>query len=98
MMAVVNIRGDRLYNGKYFSLSSPKHIFNYSRWAEHIWWDQGTALLQAGVLPTHVPYPTPDGNRTLRLPVAGSESARMLVDETDGTSNEMFGGEWGLQT
>jgi len=78
MLAVVNVRGDRLYN-------------------EHIWWDQGTALLQAGIIPTHVPYPTPEGNKMLRLPVAGSEAARMLVDESKGTSNEMFTSAWGIQ-
>ncbi|KAF8076003.1 NTF2-like protein [Lyophyllum atratum] len=78
MVAVVNIRGDRLYN-------------------EHIWWDQATVLRQAGVLPTHVPYPTPEGNRSLRLPVAGSESAAMLTDEANGKSNSMFEDDWGLQ-
>ncbi|RDB20497.1 hypothetical protein Hypma_012461 [Hypsizygus marmoreus] len=75
MMAVVNIRGDRLYN-------------------EHIWWDQGTALRQAGILPTHVPYATPEGSQALRLPVAGAECAAMLVDEANGRSNEMFGSDW----
>ncbi|OAQ65257.1 dienelactone hydrolase [Pochonia chlamydosporia 170] len=59
---------------------------------EHIWWDQGTALRQAGLLPTHLPGP--DG-RMLRLPVAGVECARLLVDETDGKSNEMIEGEIG---
>ncbi|KAG6918238.1 hypothetical protein DXG01_015831 [Tephrocybe rancida] len=77
MMAVVNIRGDRLYN-------------------EHIWWDQATALRQAGILPTHLPYPTPEGIKSLRLPVTGAESAAMLVDEASGKSNEMFGNDWGL--
>ncbi|GLB33427.1 putative lea domain protein [Lyophyllum shimeji] len=79
MLAVVNIRGDRLYN-------------------EHIWWDQATVLRQAGILPTYMPYPTPEGNRSLRLPVAGAECAAMLVDEANGTSNAMFGDDWGLQT
>lgn len=78
MLAVVNIRGDRLYN-------------------EHIWWDQATVLRQAGILPTHLPYPTPEGNRSLRLPVAGPECAAMLADEANGTSNSMFGNDWGLQ-
>ena len=91
MMSVVNVRGDRLYHGPhrnildvYFSLS-----FTFS---EHIWWDQGTALLQAGVLPSHVNHS--DGQ--LRLPVAGEESSRLLLDETDGESNQMFGPEWGV--
>ncbi|KAG6879507.1 hypothetical protein C0992_002003 [Termitomyces sp. T32_za158] len=77
-MAVVNIRGDRLYH-------------------EHIWWDQATALRQAGILPTHLPYPVPDGIKRLRLPVAGIESATMLAAEANGESNIMFGNDWGLQ-
>ncbi|KXN86302.1 hypothetical protein AN958_10164 [Leucoagaricus sp. SymC.cos] len=78
MIAVVNVRGDRLYN-------------------EHIWWDQATALSQAGVLPTHVPYSGSDGlSGTLRLPVAGVECAHMLMDEANGESNEMMGEEWGV--
>ncbi|KAF9569437.1 NTF2-like protein [Agrocybe pediades] len=82
MMAVVNIRGDRLYN-------------------EHIWWDQATALKQAGVLPSYVPFTdsnasASDGPKLLRLPVAGVESANMLIDESKGTSNEMFGPDWGV--
>lgn len=62
---------------------------------EHIWWDQATALRQAGVLPTHLPYPGYEGNQTLRLPVAGAESAQMLL-EVSGASNGMFGSEWGV--
>ena len=64
---------------------------------EHIWWDQATALRQAGILPTHLPYPAPEGNKRLRLPVAGAESAVMLVDEANGKSNIMLGDDWGLQ-
>ncbi|SJL03207.1 related to dienelactone hydrolase and related enzymes [Armillaria ostoyae] len=62
---------------------------------EHIWWDQGTALLQSGLIPTHVPFPLEDGKQMLRLPVAGQECVRLLVNERDGTSNEMF--EWGIR-
>jgi carboxymethylenebutenolidase len=65
--------------------------------SEHIWWDQGTTLRQAGILPTHIPYPTLDDKQTLRLPVAGAECARMLIDEASGNSNEMFGRDWGVQ-
>lgn len=80
MIAVVNIRGDRLYN-------------------EHIWWDQATALLQTGCLPTHVPYSAPDGTKEiLRLPVTGIQSAHMLLDEANGKSNEMMGRDWGIIT
>ncbi|KAL0580900.1 hypothetical protein V5O48_001094 [Marasmius crinis-equi] len=60
---------------------------------EHIWWDHASALLQVGVLPSHVPH----GDKRLRLPIAGVEGARLLVDETDGTSNEMLGDSWGIQ-
>jgi len=63
---------------------------------EHIWWDQATALFQVGALPSHLPYSHPDGNKVLRLPVAGAECARLLADETDGSSNEMFGADWGV--
>ncbi|KAG7450929.1 uncharacterized protein BT62DRAFT_928212 [Guyanagaster necrorhizus] len=62
---------------------------------EHIWWDQGTALLQAGLIPAQVPFPLEGGNQMLRLPVAGQECSRLLVNERDGKSNEMF--EWGIQ-
>lgn len=62
---------------------------------EHIWWDQGTTLLQAGLIPTHVPFPLEDGKSMLRLPVTGQECARLLVNERDGKSNKMF--EWGIR-
>lgn len=75
MIAVVNIRGDRLYH-------------------EHIWWDQATALQQAGLLPDTVPLP--GGNGSVRLPVSGDESARMLLDERAVASNFMLGPEWGV--
>ncbi|KAF9481987.1 NTF2-like protein [Pholiota conissans] len=77
MMAVVNIRGDRLYN-------------------EHIWWDQATALKQAGILPSHLPFSDPKTGATssLRLPVVGVEGAEMLIDESKGKSNEMLDPGW----
>ncbi len=75
MVAVINIRGDRLYH-------------------EHIWWDQGTALRQAGVLPTHADMP--DGRRQ-RLPVAGAETARLLLHEKGEKSNEMIAPEWATE-
>ncbi|KAJ3790660.1 hypothetical protein GGU10DRAFT_391918 [Lentinula aff. detonsa] len=64
---------------------------------EHIWWDQATTLSQAGILPSQVPYPTPEGPKKLRLPVSGVESARMLINEMDGKSNEMLKSSWGIQ-
>ncbi|KAJ7122859.1 hypothetical protein C8R44DRAFT_784708 [Mycena epipterygia] len=59
---------------------------------EHIWWDQGTACMQVGIIPTHVPL---DG-KTLRLPIAGIESATLLIDERALPSNEMLGPAYGF--
>jgi len=78
MVAVVNIRGDRLCH-------------------EHIWWDQATALRQAGILPVHLSYPTSQGPQVIRLPVAGAEAAAKLVDETSVASNAMFNCDQGLE-
>ncbi|KND92005.1 hypothetical protein TOPH_03315 [Tolypocladium ophioglossoides CBS 100239] len=72
MVAVVNVRGDRLYH-------------------EHIWWDQATALRQAGVLPTHVA--SPEGGM-VKLPVAGAECAQLLVDKRPEGSNAMLDPGW----
>jgi len=71
MLAVVNIRGDRLCH-------------------EHIWWDQATALRQAGILPVHISHSTSQGPRMIRLPVVGAEAAAKLVNETSVASNAMF--------
>ncbi|KAI0814095.1 hypothetical protein GGR55DRAFT_495633 [Xylaria sp. FL0064] len=76
-VAVVNIRGDRLYH-------------------EHIHWDQGTALSQAGLLPSYLPFPyalpdAPPGKRfEYRVPVAGADSAAKLEDAGAYASNGMF--------
>ncbi|KAI1274843.1 hypothetical protein F5Y07DRAFT_191614 [Xylaria sp. FL0933] len=78
-VAVVNIRGDRLYH-------------------EHIHWDQGTALAQAGLLPSYLPFPyalpdvpPPPGKRfEYRVPVASAESAAKLEDAGACASNGMF--------
>ncbi|KAJ7179514.1 NTF2-like protein [Mycena filopes] len=59
---------------------------------EHIWWDQATALMQVGLIPTHVAL---DG-KTLRLPIAGLESATMLIDERAVAPNEMLGPTYGF--
>jgi carboxymethylenebutenolidase len=61
---------------------------------EHIWWDQAGALLQAGLLPERAPVPGASGDAMLRLPVAGAAAARLVVDETDGVSNEMLTKAW----
>ena len=63
--------------------------------AEHIWWDQGTALKQAGLLPDILEVPTANGPRKLKLPVADEACARLLVNESDGVCNEML--DWGYQ-
>lgn len=78
---------------KLFSVipKSPVIVF-----VEHIWWDQATALRQAGILPSHLPY-SGTGGGTLRLPIAGAECAEMLLDERNGKSNEMMGDDWGVQ-
>ncbi|KAK3949862.1 hypothetical protein QBC32DRAFT_27260 [Pseudoneurospora amorphoporcata] len=80
--SIVNIRGDRLYH-------------------EHIAWDQGTVLRQLGLLPEYLPFPyaLPDGRQSgkegkrfeYRVPVAGVETAKKLVDENAVESNEMLG-------
>jgi len=78
--SIVNIRGDRLFH-------------------EHIAWDQATVLRQLGLLPEYLPFPyavpgetTPeDGKRwEYRVPTAGVETAKKLVDETAIESNRMF--------
>ncbi|KAL7922543.1 hypothetical protein ACQKWADRAFT_292746 [Trichoderma austrokoningii] len=55
---------------------------------EHILWDQATVLRQLDILPTHLPYE----GRSIKLPVGGAETARLLLDERDGKSNEMIEG------
>ncbi|KAJ7638438.1 NTF2-like protein [Roridomyces roridus] len=59
---------------------------------EHIWWDQASVLMQIGLLPTHVPF---DG-KSLRLPVAGVESATLLADERSIPANQMLGNTYGF--
>lgn len=69
---------------------------------EHISWDQGTALQQLGLLPPYVPFPheidgekAPEGKRfEVRLPFAGAETSRKLVDEGCEESNALMGREW----
>ncbi|KAK3986828.1 hypothetical protein QBC44DRAFT_296318 [Cladorrhinum sp. PSN332] len=75
MTSIVNIRGDRLYH-------------------EHIAWDQGTVLRQLGLMPEWLPFPYSvegePGNYEYRVPVAGIETARKMVDENSVPSNEML--------
>ncbi|KAI1742391.1 hypothetical protein F4680DRAFT_31023 [Xylaria scruposa] len=66
---------------------------------EHISWDQGTALAQAGLLPAYLPFPyaLPDGRTPgpgkrfeYRVPVGGAETAAKLADAGAFESNGMF--------
>ena len=78
--SVVNIRGDRLYH-------------------EHISWDQATLLRQLGLMPEYLPFPyalpggkTPASGKRFeyKVPTAGIETAKKLVDERSVESNTMF--------
>ena len=77
--SVVNIRGDRLYH-------------------EHIGWDQATLLRQLGLMPEYLPFPYAiDGKKAgsgkmyeYKVPTAGAEITRKLVDERSLESNDMF--------
>ncbi|KAK7191588.1 hypothetical protein PSPO01_02037 [Paraphaeosphaeria sporulosa] len=69
---------------------------------EHIHWDQGTAMRQAGLLPewTKFPYPidgkeAPAGKRfEVNLPTTGVDTARKLVDEGALESNSLMDAKW----
>lgn len=81
--SVVAMRGDRLCH-------------------EHISWDQATALKQLDLLPEYVPFrhaidgvQPKEGKRfEVRLPVAGAETGRKLVDEGSEESNLLMGRGW----
>ena len=76
---MVNIRGDRLYH-------------------EHIGWDQATLLRQLGLMPDYLPFPYAVGGKEAgagkmfeyRVPTAGADITRKLVDERSLESNRMF--------
>ncbi|KAJ5559706.1 hypothetical protein N7513_002105 [Penicillium frequentans] len=74
-MAVVNIRGDRLYH-------------------EHISWDQGTVLMQLGLMPTYLPAsnePTTEKARNgYKTPALGKETAAKLREKNSVPSNAML--------
>jgi len=73
---------------------------------EHISWDQGTVLMQLGLMPEWLPFPYPlptgaghpgggDVDRKkweYKVPVSGLETARKLLDEREVESNEMIPG------
>ncbi|KAH8700328.1 hypothetical protein BGW36DRAFT_446873 [Talaromyces proteolyticus] len=73
-MAVVNIRGDRLYH-------------------EHITWDQGTVLMQLGMMPAYLPLDdakTGEEKRISKVPVFGRETSSKLRDKSSVESNTLF--------
>lgn len=61
---------------------------------EHIAWDQGTVLMQLGLMPSHLPFPygSPKDGKKLeyRVPAAGVETAQKMRDKNSMESNEMF--------
>lgn len=66
---------------------------------EHISWDQGTVLVQLGLMPEYLPFPHPITKGTTskapdhleyRVPVAGIDSALKMRDRNSLPSNEMF--------
>ena len=57
---------------------------------ENIYWDQASVLVQLGLLdPKHIPEPFKEQG-VKRLPVAGAESARKVLDERSEPSNELI--------
>lgn len=71
---------------------------------EHISWDQGTVLVQLGLMPEYLPFPyqLPDGRTPaegkrfeIRVPSAGVEAAAKMRDRNAVGSNKMF--EFGIR-
>ncbi|KAE9969557.1 hypothetical protein EG328_006800 [Venturia inaequalis] len=59
---------------------------------EHIYWDQASVLVQIGLLDPSL-IPEAFKGKVKRLPVAGKESARKVMDEDSEPSNELIA-EW----
>ena len=66
---------------------------------EHIAWDQGTALVQLGLMPEYLPYPYPPPDAygevsspqlEYQVPVAGLEVTAKMRDKDSVESNRMF--------
>ncbi|UNI18396.1 Carboxymethylenebutenolidase [Purpureocillium takamizusanense] len=63
---------------------------------EHIGWDQGTVLVQLGLLPKYLPFPYPiQGSKEgasfeYRVPVTGIDTVRKMRDRNSVVSNDMF--------
>jgi len=83
MIAVVNIRGDRLYN---------EHI-----WWDQATVLRQAGILPSFLPFPDLNADAGGASALLRLPVAGAECAHMLLDESKGRSNEMFSSEWGIK-
>lgn len=57
---------------------------------EHIYWDQASVLVQVGLIDPKLIPDTFKGKGAKRLPVAGKESARKVLDESNEPSNELM--------
>ncbi|PYH84599.1 dienelactone hydrolase [Aspergillus uvarum CBS 121591] len=79
-IAVVNIRGDRLYH-EHITWDQLTVLFQLGLMPDY--------LPIPYELP-HGPYPQPFTNLEYRVPGAGSETADKMIDESSVTSNEMF--------
>lgn len=64
---------------------------------EHISWDQGTVLVQLGLMPEYLPFPYAaegqklDADLEYRVPVTGAETTMKMRDRNSVASNKMFG-------
>ncbi|KIW03180.1 uncharacterized protein PV09_05407 [Verruconis gallopava] len=62
---------------------------------EHIYWDQASVLVQIGLLdPKLIPESSGLKGKLDRLPVAGAESVRKVMDEESEQSNELLDAWW----
>ena len=59
----------------------------------HIYWDQASVLVQVGLLDPKL-IPEPFKGKVKRLPVAGAESVRKVIDEESEPSNELLDAWW----
>jgi hypothetical protein len=60
---------------------------------EHIYWDQASVLVQIGLLDPNL-IPDSFKGKVDRLPVAGAESVRKVMDEESEPSNELLDKWW----
>lgn len=66
---------------------------------EHISWDQGTVLVQLGLIPEYLPYPYAIKDQETgakfeyRVPVTGIDTAKKMLDRNSVESNQMMGYE-----